>query len=337
MQKTYKIGYVIGRFSGLHSGHKHLIRESRKQCDQLVIFVGSANAPRTIKNPWTYKERVEDLQRFIEHESITNVSFVPQNDYRYNHSQWINDITSYIEYKKTNSTNDDVILFGHAKYDTDYLTWFPQYRYVEIESTITTCATTIRERLFEERPSMVAPSVIEDWNYFKNENAKFASYPYPETLQFCTGDALVECAGHVLMVQRGGLPGRGTWAIAGGHKNRDETFDDCVFRELTEETNLRVPEKVLRGSVIARRIFDDPNRGCGIPRITQVNHIKINLNSDGSLPEVRPSDDAVKCQWVLISEALNNPKYAGFDDHSAIIMEMTGVMPLPAYKNKYFN
>lgn len=339
MQKQFTIGYLIGRFSGLHTGHKHLIREARKQCDQLVIFIGSANAPRTIKNPWTYKERAEKIRLFLNHESIDNVVCVPQNDYRYNHSQWINDITSYVEYRQRmmSETNVVSVLFGHQKTDTEYLSWFPQYKYVEIESDISTCATIIRERIFEERPDMVEPCVIEDWNYFKNENTKFANYPYPETLQFCTGDALIECAGHILMIKRGGLPGRGTWAIAGGHKNRDETFEQCIFRELTEETNLRVPEKVLRGSVVARRIFDEPTRGCGIPRITQVNHIKINLNPDGSLPEFRPADDAMECEWVLISEALNNPKYAGFDDHTAVIMQMTGVNPTPAYLNPYYS
>jgi bifunctional NMN adenylyltransferase/nudix hydrolase len=337
MQKTIN-GYLIGRFSGLHSGHMHLIREARKQCDQLVIFVGSANAPRTIKNPWTYRERVEKINQFLKHEGITGVTCVPQNDYRYNHSQWINDITSFIEHGKRSWLEGSVqnILFGHSKQDTQYLSWFPQYKYVEIESSISMCATEYREWIFEERSHTVEPCVIEDWEYFKKENTKFANYPYPETLQFCTGDALIECAGHILMIKRGGLPGRGTWAIAGGHKNRDETFEECIFRELTEETNLRVPEKVLRGSVVARRIFDDPNRGCGIPRITQVNHIKINLNPDGTLPEFRPADDAMECEWVLISEALNNPKYAGFDDHTHIIMEMTGVKPIPAYQNAHY-
>jgi bifunctional NMN adenylyltransferase/nudix hydrolase len=338
MQNKYRVGYIVGRFSGLHTGHRHFIRESRKRCDKLVIFVGSANAPRTIKNPWTYAERVQAIELFLSHEGITNVVFVPQNDYRYNNSQWITDITSYIEYTTSMHYEEEVevLMFGHSKEDTGYLKWFPKYKYVEIESNITINGTTFRRNIFENTPSLVTQEVYDDWNYFVSERQKFASYPYPETLQFCTGDALVECAGHVLMVKRGGLPGRGTWAIAGGHKNNNETFEECVFRELTEETNLRVPEKVLRGSVVARRTFDDPNRGCGIPRITQVIHIKIEPNPDGSLPEFRPADDAMECEWVLISEALNNPKYAGFDDHTHIIMEMTGVMSLPAYKNSYY-
>jgi bifunctional NMN adenylyltransferase/nudix hydrolase len=323
-------GYLIGRFSGLHSGHMHLIREARKQCDALTIFVGSANSARTIKNPWTFKERKSAIQQFLDHQGITNVQIVPQNDYKYNNSQWVNDITSYIEYHG----NANNILFGHSKDDTDYLNWFPKYRYIEIESKFKICASDVREEIF--RHDLVEPEVIADWKYYQAENKRFESYPYPETLQFCTGDALVECAGHILMVKRGGLPGTGTWAIPGGHKNRNETFDQCVFRELTEETNLRVAEKVLRGSVVSRRVFDSPTRGCGIPRITQVIYMVINPNHDGSLPEFRPADDAMECEWVLISEAMNNPKYAGFDDHTHMVMEMTGVMPLPAYKNSYY-
>ena len=331
MQKN---GYLIGRFSALHSGHMHLIRESLKRCNKLFIFVGSANSPRTIKNPWTFQERRNAIQQFLDHQGFENVTIVPQNDYKYNNSQWINDVTSYIEH---NSGSDvENIIFGHSKEGNDYLAWFPKYKYIEIESKIKICATDVREEIFSNRHDLVEPEVVQDWNYYQEEKRKFSTYPYPETLQFCTGDALVECVGHILMVKRGGLPGRGTWAIPGGHKNRNETFDDCVFRELTEETNLRVAEKVLRGSVVAKRIFDSPTRGCGIPRITQVIHIVIKPDNSGKLPEFRPADDAMECEWVLISDALHNPKYAGFDDHSAIIMEMTGVMPLPAYKNSFY-
>lgn len=331
MQKVQ--GYLIGRFSPLHSGHMHLIRESRRRCDHLTIFIGSANSARTIKNPWTFHERAEKIQTFLNHQGITNVTLVPQNDYKYNDTQWLGDISSYIEHKRGDAY---VIMFGHNKSGNDYLSWFPQYRCIDIPSITNIAATDIRNQWFETSPHMFEPSVMDDFRYFAKEKEQFSGYPYLDTLQFNCGDALVECAGHVLLIKRKRAPGAGTWALPGGYKNGNETFKECIFRELTEETNLRVPEKVLLGSIVSTRMFDSPTRGMGITRNTMACHIKIELNSNGRLPEFRPADDAIDGEWVLISDALNDPKYAMFDDHKDIIMEMLKVLPLPAYKNSHF-
>jgi bifunctional NMN adenylyltransferase/nudix hydrolase len=326
-------GFAVGRFQPLHPGHKHLIRSARKQCDHLTIFVGSANSARTIKNPWTFLERKAAIQSFLDLEGITNVEIIPQNDYKYSDSQWINDITTYIEYKRG---SDEVVIFGHMKEGNDYINLFANYKIVDIKSDIRVSATTVREHLMETNHPSIEECVLQDYAYFKAERINFDSYPYKDTLQFNTGDAVVECSGHILLIKRKRAPGAGTWALPGGHKNNDETFTNCVFRELKEETNLRVPEKILRGSVVSTKLFDSPTRGCGIPRNTYAIHVKIEPNKDGSLPEFRPADDAIDGKWVLISEILNNPEYAMFDDHQHMLMDMLGVQPLPAYKNSNY-
>lgn len=110
-----KLGVLIMRAQPLHDGHKHLIMEARKQCDNLIIILGSANSPRTIKNPFTYREREQDVFNFLKLESIEVGTYVyPINDYRYNNSQWISDVTSIVEENNKNN-KFDVILFGHMK------------------------------------------------------------------------------------------------------------------------------------------------------------------------------------------------------------------------------
>ena len=329
-----KLGVLIGRFQPLHAGHRELIRQAKANCKYLIILIGSANKSRSIKNPWSYTERAGCIENFLYHENISNVILKPLNDYPYSDSQWLNDVNAIIA--DIAEKDDDITLFGFAKEGNNYLKWFPQYKFQNITTPYEICSTDVRKEWFNKEPQRFYSGVVADWQYFNKEKELFANYPFPETLNFNCGDAILECCGHVLLIQRGAAPGKGTWALPGGFKNANETFEDCAIRELIEETNVRVPEKVLRGSIISKRLFDDPKRGNGIPRNTLAVHIKVQANIDGSLPRANGSDDAVDAKWVLIADAMNNMDL--YDDHAAIISTMCGVLPLPAHVNpRYFN
>ena len=327
-----KLGLLIGRFSPIHAGHRDLIRKASAQSDQLFILIGSANSARTIKTPFTYKERKEEVIKFLSHECIKNVSIYPINDVKYNDTAWISSITHIVDSHKEDDTK--VTLFGHHKDDTQYLKWFPQYKLKCFDTVYSVSSTEIREQWFKRNPHVFEQSVVDDWNYFENEKKLFSNYPFPDTLSFNCGDSILECAGHILLIQRGRSPGKGTWALPGGFKNRDETFVDCALRELIEETNIKVPEKVLRGSIVNTKLFDSPARGCGIPRVTQCVHIKVNPNPDGTLPKANGGDDASTANWFPIYDIMNNIEL--YDDHLSIISSMCGVVPMPAHSNTKF-
>ena len=318
-------GIFIGRFQPVHQGHVHSIGVAASQVDTLYILVGSANQCRSIKNPWTYQERVQMLRKKLRNANISNYEILPLNDYRYSDSQWMSDVRATVEHYDMGTP----ILFGHMKEGNDYLTWFPDWKFKSIESDYKINATAVRQRMFDLNDPDMPETVRDDYAFYQKEKQTFANYPFPETLNFNCSDAILECQGHVLLIQRKFAPGRGAWALPGGFRNQRETFLDCAIRELIEETNVRVPEKVLRGSIVKTELFDDPSRSFGIPRNTLAVYMRINPNPDFSLPRANGADDAALCKWVPLTDALNTIEM--YDDHKDILSKVTGVNPMPAF------
>lgn len=321
-----KFGIFLGRFQPLHAGHLSALSTAASQVDKLLILIGSANQCRSIKNPWSYKERKEKVLSELSSKGVTNIEIVPLNDYPYSDSQWITDVRATVEHF---SQGEIPILFGYMKEGNFYLNWFPDWKFVSISSTVDINATSIRSEMFASNNMEMPETVRQDWNYYQKEAKLFANYPFPETLNFNCGDAVIECQGHILLIQRARAPGAGQWALPGGFKNSNETFLDCAFRELKEETNLRVPEKIVRGSIIKTQLFDSPTRSFGIPRNTLAVYIRVNPNPDGSLPRANGADDAAKCRWFPLTTVLNSLEL--YDDHLHIVSTMTGVVPMPAF------
>ena len=64
-----KIGFTNGCFDLLHPGHKHLINESKKECDYLVIGLNSDHSVRRIKgnsrpveSEYVRKKKLQNLE-----------------------------------------------------------------------------------------------------------------------------------------------------------------------------------------------------------------------------------------------------------------------------------
>ena len=320
-----RTGIFIGRFQPVHQGHIHAIGIAASQVQKLYILVGSANQCRSIRNPWTFEERKQMLALKLHAERITNYEIIPINDYRYSNTQWMSDVRATIEHFNMGSP----ILFGHMKEGNDYLKWFPELKFKSIEAQYSINASQIRTEMFEANDPLMPETVRGDYAFYQKEKQLFKDYPFPETLNFNCSDAILECQGHILLIQRKFSPGKGAWALPGGFRNQRETFLDCAIRELMEETNVRVPEKVLRGSIVKTELFDDPYRSFGIPRNTMAVYMRISPNPDYSLPRANGADDAALCKWVPLTDALNNIEM--YDDHKDIVSKVTGVMPMPAF------
>lgn len=322
-------GIFIGRFQPVHSGHISALAQAASRCKTLLILVGSANVCRSIKNPWTFVERRAMLTSKLAARGVSNIQILPLNDYPYNDPQWITDVRETVAQR---CADPKPTLFGHIKDGNDYLKWFPDWKFQDLEATVHTNATWVRTNMFRTRDPEMPVAVMEDWDFYQQEALLFKDYPFPETLNFNCADAVVECAGHIALIKRRQAPGRGAWALPGGFRNRsDKSMKDAAIRELVEETCIKVPEKVLRGSIVKTELFDSNTRSFGIPRNTLAVYFRINTDHDGGLPKIKPADDAVEAKWFPINDALN--RLALYDDHLHIISSLTGVMPRPAYIN----
>lgn len=158
----------------------------------------------------------------------------------------------------------------------------------------------------------------EEWEFLKDYKEQTQQGPFP--VQFLTTDAVVVHGDEVLMIRRGTAPGKGLWALPGGFKDHNETFFESCLRELKEETQIRVPEKVLRGSVKEEKMFDFPDRSSRGTTVSLA--YSFVLDPAQTRPRVKAADDAVMAWWFPLDK-LEEMGDEIYEDHRDIIEYMT--------------
>lgn len=351
-QKKYTHAVFIGRFQPWHRAHQQIAMEGLKIADKLIIVLGSSNKPRTIENPWTVAERKEYISQSIQDSLVDEkladrVIFTSISDSLYNNNQWLANVNTAVK----NAVDDSakIVVIGHYK---DKGSWwldkFPQWDLKDMQGVPTLNATDIRKAYFKEKANIEevfslvpkatysyleqfvsANDILGNNNYVnlvgEMEHVKKYKEPYeklPYGVKHVTADAVVFCAGHILMIRRRAHPGKGLWALPGGHIEMDEDVNEyAAIRELMEETKLKVPLKVLEGSLKGEKVFGHPKRSLIGRVITHSYMFELDLPPDGKLPKVKGSDDAEKARWVPINEV---EEEAMFDDHFSIFSYWQG-------------
>ncbi|WP_221091137.1 bifunctional nicotinamide-nucleotide adenylyltransferase/Nudix hydroxylase [Deinococcus aquaedulcis] len=326
-------GVYIGRFEPPHQAHLLVMLEALESVQKLIVVIGSARAARNIKNPFTADERQELIAAMLQGAGIprTRVLFVHVRDYFYNEALWLSEVQSGVHAHTRGST--DVALIGHIKDESSYyLRTFPAWEFIPTHVVSPLSATDVRKAYFEDRladvQGMVPPAVHAfldrfratpefrelqaEYAYLKQYRAAWQDAPYPPI--FVTTDAVIVKSGHVLLVRRGGLPGRGRLAMPGGFLEQDETLLACCVREVHEETGLG-PGIDLGAALRAQAVFDYPDRSLRGRTVTHAFHFDLGI---GQLPRLSGGSDASEALWVPLSEALGQPEQF-FEDHHAII------------------
>ena len=351
-----KVYVYIGRFQVPHNGHLATMVKALEKCDHLIVAVGSYQQARNPKNPFKFDEIKNIIEEMLEKNKQDfqtlgvnkKISVVPIHDHMYNNQKWLLGVQEQVASK---TTSLDITLTGFNKDSSSaYLNFFPQWKQDLMTDHVAGIdATTVRNSFFgsgviEEK--MLPDASVKFLKVFKEYKTKIydllcgehnAIVDYKEQHKdvpwrtpFLTGDSVVTCAGHVLLVKRKNFPGKGLWALPGGFfKNIEDDqgpvdYDqtDTAIRELREETRLKVPEPVLRGCIRDAKSFSDPKRSLRWRIMTTAVYVVLN---DTVLPKVKGSDDAEKAFWVPINEVKNN-REKFFEDHLAIIDTFLGVL-----------
>lgn len=326
-------GVYIGRFEPPHQAHLLVMREALESVQKLIVVIGSARAARNTKNPFTAEERQDIITAMLQEVGIpkSRLLFVHVRDYFYNESLWLSEVQRGVQAFTHGSS--DVALIGHIKDESSYyLRSFPAWEFIPTHVVSPLSATDVRKAYFEDRledvRGMVPPAVHtfldnfhrtpeyaqlkEEYEYLKAYKAAWKDAPFPPV--FVTTDAVILRSGHVLLVRRAGLPGRGRLAMPGGFLEQKETLLDSCIREVHEETGLSEAVN-LPGHLKAQQVFDYPDRSQRGRTVTHAFHFDLGI---GQLPVLKAASDAAEAFWMPLSETLPHPELF-FEDHHAII------------------
>ena len=335
---------LIGQFAPFHNGHLFLVRKALERARRVVVLIGSADRSRNSRHPWTAAEREQMLRSALPGEA-DRILMRSLRDHLYSQNTWIRSAQAAVRDALGAGDGSPLrigLIGGREPASIDYLGAFPQWPRDEVDLFECPSSEFLRERFLSDTqegmtavrahvPSGVADlldafrarpphydALVEEHRFVQAYRQGWASAPYPPT--FVTVDGVVVHSGHVLLVTRGAQPGKGLWALPGGFVRGDERLLEAVIRELREETRLKLPAPVLRGSLRDTDVFDHPDRSLRGRTITHAFHFDFPA---GDLPPVRGGDDAAKARWIPLSE-LRAMESQVYEDHFYIIERFVG-------------
>lgn len=343
---NFTAAVCIGRFQGLHLGQLAVLRRALALAPRVVVVIGSAFQARSAKNPFTWVERVEMIRLALGADEAARVAFVPVRDH-YDSQRWVDAVRAGVQAQVGALPPGQTVLVGHHKDATStYLDDFPGWLLDDVGSQGALHSSAVRDALFGAAGhplepalaalvSQVPPSTIgflrawaqlpcytalaAEWASLRAEKALWAGAPYAPV--FVTVDALIRCAGRVLLIVRGRAPGQGLYALPGGFLEPRETVYQSALRELQEETGLHLLPGDIAHALRGVRVFDHPDRSARGRVITHAHHFDL---GDRPLPEVQGSDDARSAQWVPIGD-LADMEDRFHDDHFHILDSFLGL------------
>ena len=357
----YKAAVFIGRFQPIHKAHIDIIEQALEIAETVIISVGSAHRPKTIKNPWTAQERIEMIKTaLLEHFNpetlqpcgwkdkphptiLSRIKFIQVRDHMYNNTRWATE--TYSKALLAGATQDkETCLIGCFKDKSSwYLNMYPQWSLHSVDKIYNDeqelmNATDIRVEMFEGGKV--------------NTQAKYMS---PETIKEINAWAYTETCKSLTEEYNFIQDYKKSWASA----PYTPTFvtSDCVViksghvlmikRKFNPGKGLwalpggfvnpdeQIEESAIRELKEETKIkLDKPVLKRSIVDVKIFDHPERSLRGrtithahlidlgEGPLPEIKAGDDASGAHWVPLAD-LKNLEDQIFEDHNDIITNLT--------------
>lgn len=84
----------IGRFQPFHLGHLDALRQIQKECNKIIIMIGSSQYSKTENNPLTAEKRENIIKKVLKEENIKATIF--KIDDINNNDKWVDYISSIL-------------------------------------------------------------------------------------------------------------------------------------------------------------------------------------------------------------------------------------------------
>ena len=351
---TRAFGVYIGRFEPPHQAHLLVMLEALRSVQTLIVVIGSARAARNTKNPFTAQERQDMIRAMLEEAGADigsaetgsaetgsadtgRLRFVQVRDHLYDESRWLAEVRGGVQAHVGESR--DVALVGHIKDESSYyLRSFPDWTFLPTHVVSPLSATDVRRAYFaghlEDVRGMVPPAVHTFLDAFRQTpdyaelradtealseaRAAWPSAPAPPT--FLSADALLSCAGHVLLVRRAARPGRGLFALPGDLLGPKETLLGCAARAVRQRTGLGTALD-LGAALRAEATFDHPDRSQRGRVVSHVFHFVLGQETPPEVVSGRGKSgggEPGEARWLTWAELAEHPELL-FEDHHEIV------------------
>ncbi len=149
-----KTALFIGRFQPFHKAHISDVKLALKECEKVIIAIGSSQESLTKENPFSYEEREKMIMKVLEAHKIFNFDIIPVPD--------VNDDKRWVQHVRKIIREFDVVYTGNDFTEKLFKEKKINVRKIELIPNIN--STEIRKRILHENDwKELVPSEIADY------------------------------------------------------------------------------------------------------------------------------------------------------------------------------
>ena len=145
----------IGRFQPFHKAHLQDIKNILKECDEVIIAIGSSQHSGTEDNPFSTEERIEMIEDVLISEDIGDYTLFPVPDVG-DDSRWVEEIVTLVP-------GFDVVYTGNDWTENCFKKYKKKFAVKKIKLIPGVNSTTVRDKILKNKnwQELVPEKIVE--------------------------------------------------------------------------------------------------------------------------------------------------------------------------------